>query len=196
MLAPQKKLYAASEALCSAALSLLSVTPEDTLLDLGCGNGVALLLAAQRFGARGALGYEINAERAAETRSAVAAAGLSARIDVRTGNALDASDEDVAGVTCVYLFLIARGLTLVLPLLRRIAARQPERRLRVVSVLYRIPGVLHIRAENVFTGPAIMNPVFLYDLGAEEPEQQQCGAGTLQGPGAEFVSEGEPAATG
>ena len=196
MLAPQKKLYAASEALCGAALALLSVSPEDTLLDLGCGNGVALLLAAQRFGARGALGFEINPERAAETRAAVASAGLSARVDVRTGNALDASDEDVKGVSCVYLFLIARGLALVLPLLRRIAARQPARRLRVVSVLYRIPGVQHLRVEKVFTGPALMSPVFLYEIDAEGPEPTLSCAGLMLGPVAAGFGEGNPAAPG
>ena len=170
MLAPQAKLWPASEAVAGAALSLLGLAPHDVLADFGCGNGVALLLAVSRFGCRGAVGYEINAERAEQTRTAVAAAGLAGRVDVRTGNALDADCSARDGISCVYLYLIARGLALVLPLLRRLALHQPGRRLRVATVLYRIPGLAHVRMEKVQGSGAIMTQIYLYSVEAAQEE--------------------------
>jgi len=176
MLAPQAKLWPASNEVAGAALEMLRLTPEDVLADYGCGNGVALLLAVQRFGCRGAVGYEINVERALATRAAVAAAGLAARVAVHTGNALEADTsggaEGGGGTpTCVYLYLIARGLGLMLPLLRRLAALQPARALRVVSVLYRIPGEAHVEMRKVYSGAGglVMTQVYLYSISADAP---------------------------
>jgi hypothetical protein len=172
MLAPQAKLWPASDAVAGAALELLRLSPEDVLADYGCGNGVALLLAVQRFGCRGAVGYEINAERALATRAAVAAAGLAARVAVHAGNALEAETTD--GVTCVYLYLIARGLGLMLPLLRRLAALQPARTLRVATVLYRIPGEAHLEMRKVYsgTGGLVMTQIYLYRISADDAPPQ------------------------
>ena len=171
MLAPQAKLWPASDEVAAAALSLLALSPDDVLADFGCGNGVALLLAVQRFGCRGAVGYEINAERALATRAAVAAAGLAGRVAVHARNALEADDGAADGTTCVYLYLIARGLALLLPLLRRIAARQPGRALRVVSVLYRIPGERHAEMRKVYSGAGglVMTQLYLYSISADAP---------------------------
>jgi hypothetical protein len=179
MLAPQAKLWPASDEVAAAALSLLSLSPDDVLADFGCGSGVALLLAVQRFGCRGAVGYEINAERALATRAAVAAAGLAGRVAVHARNALEADDGAADGTTCVYLYLIARGLALLLPLLRRIAARQPGRALRVVSVLYRIPGERHAEMRKVYSGAGglVMTQLYLYSIAADAPGAGAAGAG-------------------
>ena len=179
MLAPQAKLWPASEAVAGAALELLRLRPEDVLADFGCGNGVALFLAVQRFGCRGAVGYEINAERALATRAAAAAAGLVSRVAVHAQNALDADASGRDGVSAVYLYLIARGLALILPLLRRLAAAQPARALRVATVLYRIPGEAHVEMRKVFSGPgnAVMTQIYLYSISAETPAAGGAGDG-------------------
>ena len=195
MLAPQAKLWPASDEVAAAALSLLALSPDDVLADFGCGNGVALLLAVQRFGCRGAVGYEINAERALATRAAVAAAGLAGRVAVHARNALEADDGAADGTTCVYLYLIARGLALLLPLLRRIAARQPGRALRVVSVLYRIPGERHAEMRKVYSGAGglVMTQLYLYSIAADAPGAGAAGAGAA---GGEAAGEGAGAGAG
>ena len=195
MLAPQAKLWPASDEVASAALELLRLQPGDVLADYGCGNGVALLLAVQRFGCRGAVGYEINVERALATRAAVAAAGLADRVAVHARNALDADASGADGTTCVYLYLIARGLSLILPLLRRIAALQPARTLRVVSVLYRIPGERHIEMRKVYSGAGglVMTQIYLYSIGAEPPPNAGtggAGSGAGGGDGAAVAGSG------
>jgi len=197
MLAPRAKLWPAAPALVEAALDLLRLAPGDVLADFGSGDGVALLAAAAR-GAR-AVGWEIVPERAEASRAAAAARGLAARVDVVTGNALDAEPEGARAPTKVYLFLIARGLRLLLPLLRRAAAARGAP-LDVVTVLYAFeagaPGV-----ELVATAAApdtARTPLYLYRVGAEGGAAAAAGAGgALPGAGAAAgAGAGEPAEAG
>jgi hypothetical protein len=185
MLAPREKLWAAPPALVDAALSLLDLGPEDVLADYGCGDGPALFAAVRRFAVRRALGYEIHAPRAEALRAHVEAEGLADRITVLCANALDAEPGEA---TAVYLYLIARGLTLMLPVLRRAAEAQPGGVLRVVTVLYRIPGVQHERCEKVKTSELAVTPCYVYKI---RGDSGLAGAGA--GAGGE---RGEPAGAG
>jgi hypothetical protein len=187
MLAPREKLWAAPPGVVRAALSLLAVGPGDRLADYGCGDGPALFAAVKDFGAAHAYGYEIHEPRAEALRSRVEAEGLSKRVTVRCANALDA---DPSEPTCVYLYLISRGLAAVLPLLRRAADQQegPTKELRVVSVLYRIPGVAHERSEKVYTSDTAMTPVYLYRV---TPTSGLAGGGVGDGGVGAESGEGE-----
>jgi precorrin-6B methylase 2 len=178
MLAPREKLWPAPVPVVDHALRMLEVTPEDTLADYGCGNGVALFAAA-RLGAR-AVGYEIHEPRAKEVQEQVDALGIGDRVTVKACNALDADPKEPS---CVYLYLIARGLGAILPLLRRIAGERPGRTVRVATVLYRIPGVQHVRMEKVYTSDVSMSQVYLYHIGAT-PEEDGAGGFTGNGRGA------------
>lgn len=82
-------------------LSLAAVSADDCVHDVGCGDGRALLAAAQEHGAR-AVGYELDARLAAAAAEAVAKAGLQHRIDVRQGDAREACFES-ADVVLMYL---------------------------------------------------------------------------------------------
>ena len=164
MLAPRETLWPAHPLLVTAALDLLGLGPGHTLADLGCGDGPALLAAAAR-GAR-AVGWEIHEQRAAALREEVARRGLEGSVMVVTGNALEA-ELGPHRVTHVYLYLIARGLRLVLPLLRRAAAALPGGVLPVVTVLYQFEGLVPLRTVKVDTSPVARTPVFLYEVHAE-----------------------------
>jgi hypothetical protein len=168
MLAPRDKLWPASPALVEASLDLLGVRAGDVLWDLGSGDGVALFAAAAR-GAR-AVGFEIVAARAAASRAAAAARGLGAAVAVVTGNALDA-DPRAAPPSKVYLYLIARGLRLVLPLLRRAAAARGAP-LDVLTVLYAFeagaPGVALVERRKVALSATNETPIYLWRVSAEE----------------------------
>lgn len=81
----------------------LDLTPADLLADLGCGDGRILIEAARASGCRG-IGIEIDPERAEEARRAVAAAGLSSRIKIVTGDIFDFRPAD-HGVTALTAYL-------------------------------------------------------------------------------------------
>jgi SAM-dependent methyltransferase len=65
------------------------LTPGATVLDIGCGAGMDLLLAAKSVGAQGrAIGVDMTESMAARARAGAAAAGLT-NVDVRLGDAMD-----------------------------------------------------------------------------------------------------------
>jgi len=91
---------------------------EDKVLDIGCGDGRALIEAARLCGCQG-IGYEIEEEIADEARALVEAAGYSDRIEIVAQNAMEVIDSVLyAGVTVVFLYLQAQGLKKVLKYLR------------------------------------------------------------------------------
>ena len=166
MLAPRKKLWSTPAAVADAAVSLLAVTPDDVIADFGCGDGVALIAAAQRVRCR-AVGWEIDAPRAAQASAHIAELGLSDHVTIHAGNALEARP---CGVTVVFLYLIERGLRMLLPLLARIASDLPGP-LRILTVLYRLPAPLvPTEVHHVQLGPLVRFPLYLYRLSPAELE--------------------------
>ena len=165
MLAPRDTLWPAHPLLVSAALDLLQLAPGHTLADFGCGDGPALFAAASR-GAR-AVGWEIHAERSDALRAEVARQGLADAITVVTGNALEAELEPYRPTHC-YLYLIARGLRLILPLLRRAAGLLPGGVMPVVTLLYSFEGLTPVAVRKVDTSPVARTPIYLYHITAVE----------------------------
>lgn len=99
-------------------LALAGVGPNDTVIDLGCGEGDIVIEAARRHGAR-AIGIDNDASLLATAAARAAAAGVTDRVEFRHGD-LFATDVSTATVICLYL---APGLyeavrTRVLPLAR------------------------------------------------------------------------------
>lgn len=166
MLAPRDKLWPAHPALVEAALDLLGVHGAPSILgDFGCGDGPALFAAAAR-GAR-AIGWEIHAPRAAALAQEVAQRGLGGSITVVQGNALDAAFAGGGETpTHVFLYLIARGLRLMLPTLRQLAALQPSGTLPVVTALYSIEGLTPLEVRRVSTSEVTRMPLYLYAVSA------------------------------
>jgi SAM-dependent methyltransferase len=83
-------------------LEVAKVTRNDTLYDLGCGDGRIVVTAAKKFGARGT-GIDINPQRIKEARSNAKAAGVEDRVQFRVGNLFEA---DVSPATVVTLYLL------------------------------------------------------------------------------------------
>ena len=165
MLAPRETLWPAPPLVVQAALDFLNLKVGDKLADFGCGDGPALFAAAAR-GAT-AVGWEVVAPRADALRAEVARRGLQDAITVVTGNALDAELEPFRP-THVYLYLIARGLRLILPLLRRAAALLPGGVLPVVTLLYPFEGIEPVATQRVDTSPISRTPVYFYLIRASE----------------------------
>ena len=61
---------------------MASASPTDVFVDIGCGDGRVMIWAAQQVPGMRCVGLEINAELVADTKAAVAAAGLQASVQV------------------------------------------------------------------------------------------------------------------
>ena len=154
-LAPQKVLWSTPAPAIARALEELQLTPHDKLLDIGCGDGRTLVEAARRCGCR-AVGYESQPERAEEARCRVTEAGLSDRVYVVTGNAMDVLQSVLVEeeVTACFLFLSDRGNARLLPFLRK----NPTP-LRVASWLYPFRGLAPEEAQRkLWVQPKPDNP--------------------------------------
>ncbi len=83
-------------------LRLGEVTSQDTVYDLGCGDGRILITAAQKYGARG-LGVDIEPYRVAESNSNAQAAGVENLVNFKLQ---DAMTVDLSDATVVMLYLV------------------------------------------------------------------------------------------
>ena len=84
-------------------LRLARVGADDVVYDLGCGDGRVVIMAAQKFGARG-VGIDIDPMLIAQADANAAAAGVQSRVTFRVQDALTV---DVSPATVVTLYLLA-----------------------------------------------------------------------------------------
>jgi len=84
-----------------AMLTLANVTRDDTVYDLGCGDGRILIAAAKEFGARG-VGVDLDPQRIREAQANAVRAGVADRVTFRVQ---DIFDTDIQPATVVTLFL-------------------------------------------------------------------------------------------
>lgn len=85
-----------------AMLNLAKVTKDDTVIDLGCGDGRIVITAAQKFGARG-IGVDLNPERIAEAEANAKNAKVEARVKFVEQDLFKA---DIREATVVTLYLL------------------------------------------------------------------------------------------
>lgn len=83
-------------------LRMADVKPSDVVYDLGCGDGRIVIMAAQKFGARG-VGVDIDPKRIEEARANAAKADVSGRTEFRLGDLFNA---DIRAATVVTLYLL------------------------------------------------------------------------------------------
>lgn len=137
----------------AAALDLLAVGSDDTVADLGCGDGRFLVAAAAR-GVRG-LGVEADPIFAARARENVAAAGQADRVEVVEGDALTA---DLARVTALFVYLVPEGLALLRPVLDAVRARGVP----IATYTFSISGWTPTEVRVVHPGESFDVSVYLY----------------------------------
>lgn len=85
-----------------AMLDLAQVSKNDTVYDLGCGDGRIVIAAAKEYGARG-VGVDINPERIAEAQANAKSAGMGDRVKFVEGDLFDANIRDATVVTLYLL---------------------------------------------------------------------------------------------
>ncbi|MEM2922461.1 MAG: class I SAM-dependent methyltransferase, partial [Candidatus Bathyarchaeia archaeon] len=87
-------------------LKMAELKPHEVLYDLGCGDGRIVLTAVQQFGAKRAVGVELDEGRYNECVRKVKEAGLEDRVKIIHANILDISVKD-ADVVTLYLLTSA-----------------------------------------------------------------------------------------
>jgi cyclopropane fatty-acyl-phospholipid synthase-like methyltransferase len=109
-------------AVVDAMLKLAQVTPNDVVYDLGCGDGRIVVMAAEKYGARG-VGIDLDPRRIAEANANAKAAGVTDRAKFVVGDVFTA---DFSDATVVTLYLLPSVNEKLLP---RIKALKPGTRI-------------------------------------------------------------------
>ena len=87
----------------SAMLMLANVQKGDIVYDRGCGDGRLVVTAVKDFGARRAVGIDINPERIKESQETARQAGVTDRVTFRNEDLFEA---DIKEATVVTLYLL------------------------------------------------------------------------------------------
>jgi SAM-dependent methyltransferase len=82
-------------------LELASVSQDDLVYDMGCGDGRILIMAAKKYGARG-VGVDLDPERIAEAKKNAEQEGVSHLVEFR---AEDGTKTDISKATVVTLYM-------------------------------------------------------------------------------------------
>ena len=113
-------------------LEMAGVKSNETVYDLGCGDGRVLFTAVERFRAK-AVGIEIDPKLVASTRETAEKMQLGNRLKVVQGNLLEADFSDADVVT---LYLLTESNQMLRPRLEKMLHAGA----RVVSYDYAVPG--------------------------------------------------------
>ena len=135
-------------------LVLAGAKPGELIVDLGCGDGRILLIAAEEFGCR-CIGVEIDERLADLARRKVEERGLSRLIRIFTGD-LMSFDISQADIITIYLTpVILERLSLKLK-------KELKGGARIVSHDYQIPGWQHALEERIPTQGYHVHRIYLY----------------------------------
>ena len=175
-LAPRKKLWSTPIEVLDETLRLLALTAEDVAVDIGAGDGRFLLLCAERTPVRLCVGVEIDEDRGASAQAAIMARSLQDRVKMIIGNAME---QDYSEGTAFFLYLVPRGLRIILPLLKRFGRKK-----RVVTYMSPFPdSEKPLRVVKVSTEqhPEAQWPLYYYELepGAETGTETEAEKETL-----------------
>jgi len=138
-------------------LKLAQVGKDDVVYDLGCGDGRIVVMAAQKFGAKKAVGIDIDPERIRESRENAEKAKVGHLVSFVCG---DATKVDISEATVVTLYLLPESNALLRPKLEK----ELKPGTRVVSHNYVIPGWESKEADEarVWDGLDKEHVVYLY----------------------------------
>jgi ribosomal protein L11 methylase PrmA len=96
-------------------LELAEVTKNDTVYDLGCGDGRIVVTAAKKFGAKG-VGVDLDPERVKDSNENVKKNKVEGLVQIRQG---DVMKTDVSGASVVCLYLLPRVNLELRPILQK-----------------------------------------------------------------------------
>ncbi len=145
------------------ALSLARVGPCDIVYDLGCGDGRVVVIAARDFGAKRAVGVEIDEALATIARLRASEEGVGNRVEVVEDDIFEVS---VSEATVVYIYMYKS-------INERLAAKlSRELRLgaRVVTLDFPVPQWVPLRIRRVEDEAGRQRSIYLYVRGVSDAE--------------------------
>jgi uncharacterized protein (TIGR03000 family) len=83
-------------------LDMAKVSKEDTVFDLGCGDG-RLVIAAVKAGAKKGIGIDLDPERVKDSKANVEKNKVGDKVEIRQGDILEVKDLDKATVVLMYM---------------------------------------------------------------------------------------------
>ncbi|RLN45126.1 hypothetical protein BBJ28_00017510 [Nothophytophthora sp. Chile5] len=146
----------------SKIVAIANVTPDDVLIDLGCGDGRICIEAAKRFGAR-ARGVEIEEFLIERFRQLIAADGLQELVSVSHG---DLREEDLSDATVIVTYLLPEALDELTPKFTKLLS-QKGRDVRIICNTWGIRGLTPTERHDA--GPYGNVPLFVYRSSAVSP---------------------------
>mmetsp|Transcript_3941 Transcript_3941/g.6171 ORF Transcript_3941/g.6171 Transcript_3941/m.6171 type:complete len:161 (-) Transcript_3941:91-573(-) len=158
MLAPRNKLWSTPVEVIEKAINALRITPDDIVYDIGAGDGRFLIRCAQETQAK-CIGIEINEDRAKKVEEDILDQGLQETCRIICGNALE---QDYSDGTVFYLYLIPRGLRIILPLLKSLG-----KPIRVITYMSPFPDTetpIEVIKCTSEMHPDAQWPLHLYEL--------------------------------
>ena len=112
------------EAVVEAMLQVAGVTKNDTVYDLGCGDGRIPVTAAKKYGAKGVC-FDIDPERIKEANENVAKNNVGNLVKVVHA---DLFEQDLSGASVITLYLLpSLNVKLMPKLMKELQARHPHR---------------------------------------------------------------------
>lgn len=137
-------------------LAMAQITGSDLVYDLGCGDGRIVILAAQKYGARG-VGVDIDPQRIQEARAEARLTRLDSLVTFRVE---DAMKTDFSKATVLTLYLLPESNALLKPRLESLLKRGT----RVVTHNYSIPGWDDklVESASVKDSLEVEHSIFLY----------------------------------
>jgi len=123
---------------------LAKVSKKDIIYDLGCGDGTALIVASQEFGARG-VGIEIDPLRAFISTLVLHSAKVQNKIIIKRKNFFDV---DISEASVVFVYLVPKALERLKPKL----LKELKQGTLLVSFKYKIslPLVFHDKKNDIY----------------------------------------------
>lgn len=142
-------------------LEMAAIKPNETVFDLGCGDGRILFQAAQKYQAR-AIGIEIDEKLVQNTNDHIVSLGLQNRVKVQQGNLLEA---DLSSADVVTIYLLTQSNEVLRPRLEKML--KPGT--RVVSYDYAVPGWKPKKIDRTNESNNGGHLIYLYEM---PPEKQ------------------------
>lgn len=84
---------------------LAKVTKDDVAVDCGCGDGILIITAVSKFGAKKAIGIDIDPKKVADAKKAVEDAKLMDKITIFEGNALKQDQKTIGEATVIMTYM-------------------------------------------------------------------------------------------
>ena len=132
-----------------AIIQTAKITKDDFLIDLGCGDGTALITAVKLKGAKG-VGVEIDPSRVAIAKFRVIFSQLQDKVHIRKG---DLFAEDISQASVVIVYLIPKALNRLEEKFRK----ELTPGTRIVSYVYPITYFPEIARDS-------KNQVYVYEV--------------------------------